>query len=94
MPNTRAERVHKAVGQASPPCDFLARPTFVMHFTTKVCQAFKDLNVLATRMIILFCCIQQASKHLNLIVLRQENIKSQEKKEKKKVKILNGPKEY
>ena len=66
MPNTPVERVHNAMSQANPPYNFLARPTIVMHYTTKVCEVFRDLNVFATRMNILYCFIQKASKHLNL----------------------------
>ena len=65
-PNTRVELVHYVVGQANPPCDSLSRPTIVMHYTTKVCEIFQDLNVLATRMDGLYCLIQHASKHLDL----------------------------
>ena len=64
MPNTRVERVHNAVGQANPPCDFLARPTIVMHYIK--CEVFQDISILATRMDRLYCFIQYASKHLDL----------------------------
>ena len=65
-PNTRVERIYNAMGQANPPCDFLARSTIVMHYITKVCEVFQDLNVLAIRMDRLYCFIQYPSKHLDL----------------------------
>ena len=49
-PNTRVERIHNAVGQANTPCDFLVRPSIVMHYTTKLCEVFQALTVLATSM--------------------------------------------
>ena len=64
------------MGQANPPCDFLARPTIAMHYTTFVCEVFKISNVLATRMDRLYCFIQHATKHLDL-GLGPGNLKSQ-----------------
>ncbi|XP_045131600.1 UPF0565 protein C2orf69 homolog isoform X4 [Portunus trituberculatus] len=41
MPNTHVEQVHNDVGQANPPYNFLAQPTTVMHYTTKVHDEFR-----------------------------------------------------
>ena len=37
-----------------------------MDHATKVCEAIQDINVLATRINVLYYLILQASKHLNL----------------------------
>ncbi|XP_045104230.1 serine protease inhibitor dipetalogastin-like [Portunus trituberculatus] len=61
-PNTRDEQVHNAVSQANTPNNFLALPTVVKHYITKVCETFQDLNILATRMDRLYCFIQKPTE--------------------------------
>ena len=55
------------MGQANPPCDFLARPTIVMHYTTQICEVFQDLNVLATHMDRLYFFIQLPNAFLGTL---------------------------
>lgn len=65
MPNISVKLVHKCVGQANPPIDFMEWFVVVMHCATKICEAFQNPNVLAILIKRLHSLIQLVSKYLH-----------------------------
>lgn len=66
MPWTLVEWVHNTMGQANLTNDLLVRLAIVIHYATKVCETFGDLDILTTCMNRLSSIIQQTSKWPNL----------------------------